>query len=671
MIAADRGGVAVGSVVYQRRTAAGAPLRLDPRPAQVVGRDELLAEIATRFDGVAGPVPVALCGLGGVGKTTTALEYAYRTLRGYALVWMFHAEDATALLAQFHELAELLDPTGLLEQADPVARVHGALARQPGRWLLIFDNVRDHAAIRTWLPPHGAGDVLVTTQDGHWPALQAVEVGGLSPAVAAQFLLNQAREYDVTSARAIAAQLGELPLALAQAGAFVVSTGRTLAEYLALLEQDRAGLLTRGAPTAHRLPVVATWRLAFDDLAKTSPGSIALLRLLSCLAPEDIPFRLLLAGPLPAAVPGAVRAELEWLQGRFGLDDAVAGLRRNSLIGPPSGVVSVHRLVQAVTLDELHEPRRAAWRAAAAALVQAAVPADVIVRDTWPACLALLPHALLVADLLGDPMRRLALSLEHAGDYSTACRVGQIISDAHHATLGPEHPDTLNARATLANSTGDAGDAAAARDQFAALLPVRERVSGREHSDTLTARANLAFWTGFAGDATAARDRYLALLPVLERVFGTEHADTLTVRGNLAYWTGATGDAVAARDQYAALLPARERVSGPEHPDTLNHRGNLANWTGDAGDAAAARDQFAALLVVRERVSGPEHPDTLAVRANVAHWTGVAGDAAAARDQFAALLPVLERACGPEHPTTRTVRAHLTGPGPDAEGRGA
>ena len=83
-----------------------------------------------------------------------------------------------------------------------------------------------------------------------------------------------------------------------------------------------------------------------------------------------------------------------------------------------------------------------------------------------------------------------------------------------------------------------AGDPAAARDQYAALLPVRQRVLGAEHPRTLTARGNLARWTGEAGDPAAARDQYAALLPVQERVLGAEHPDTLTARANLAYWTG-------------------------------------------------------------------------------------------------------------------------------------
>jgi len=204
--------------------------------------------------------------------------------------------------------------------------------------------------------------------------------------------------------------------------------------------------------------------------------------------------------------------------------------------------------------------------------------------------------------------------------------------DVSSYAAGPEHPGALATRSELAYSAGQAGDAAAARDQFAALLPVAERVLGPEHPDTLINRHTLANFAGYAGDTAAARDQFAALLRIRERVFGADSPDTLVARFNLAYWTGRAGDAAAARDQFAALLPVRDRIHGPDHPDTLAAREELAYWTGCAGDAAAARDQFAALLPSYERVLGPEHGETLAVWYQLAHWTALAGDKAATQD---------------------------------------
>jgi Tetratricopeptide repeat len=219
--------------------------------------------------------------------------------------------------------------------------------------------------------------------------------------------------------------------------------------------------------------------------------------------------------------------------------DAVAALRRYSLVTPAGdGLVLVHRLVQHVTLAQLSAEVADQWQQAAAALVGAAIPADTALPAAWPVCAVLLPHARVVLGLTSGGMRRIAQYLGSSGSYPAARDLCQLIVHAHREdnAHGPEHPDTLAARANLASWTGRAGDAAGARDQYAALLPVRTRVSGPEHPETLTTRANLAFWTGRAGDAAGARGQYADMLPAYERVFGPEHPATLATRAKLAYW---------------------------------------------------------------------------------------------------------------------------------------
>jgi hypothetical protein len=301
--------------------------------------------------------------------------------------------------------------------------------------------------------------------------------------------------------------------------------------------------------------------------------------------------------------------------------DAIAALRRYSLVTPGGdGAVLVHRLVQAITLSQLPTEVADQWQQAAAALVEAAIPADTEMPAAWPVCAVLLSHARAVLGLTSGGLGRIATYLGFSGSYPAARDLFQLIADAYREddAYGPEHPETLDARGSLAYFTGQAGDAAGARDQYAALLSIQERVLGAEHLDTQTTRHNVASWTGWAGDAAGARDQFTALLPIVERVQGPEHPGTLRTRHEFARWIGEAGDAAGARDQYAALLPIRERIQGPEHPDSLVTRNNLAFYTGAAGDAAGARDQYAALLPVMERVLGLEHPNTLTIRARLA-----------------------------------------------------
>jgi hypothetical protein len=569
---------------------AGVAVRLAPRPVFLAGREELLAELDARLAGrgQAGPGIVALVGLGGAGKTSVAVEYAHRQLAGCGVVWQLAAEEPAALAAGIGQLARQLGAGDGPGAGDPVVFMHAALARRDD-WLLVFDNVPGPAAVGGMLPPAGGGRVLITSQWAYWPFGRAVEVPVLDRATATAFLLARTGATGAAEeavAGELAEELGGLPLALEQAAAYMQATGRGIGEYLALFRARRDELLGRGEVAGYDKRVTSTWALAFAELGQAGPA-VGLLRLAACCAAEDIPLDLLLR-PVPGLDAGGFGAEVAPLLGPLLADDlardeAVAGLRRYSLISAPrDGRVSVHRLVQAITLAQLPEDVADAWRRATAAVIEAALPGDPQQTATWLQYALLLPHA------------QVALTADSAG-------MGQV-----------------------ADYLGYRGSYAAARDLWQGVLEARVRVCGAEHPDTLTARARFAYWVGRAGDAAGARDQFAALLPVRERVSGPEHVDTLITRDNLAYWAGRAGDAAGARDQFAALLPVRERVSGPEHPHTLTARANLARFTGEAGDPAAARDQYAALLPVMERVLGTEHPETRTARANLAYWTGLA-----------------------------------------------
>jgi hypothetical protein len=652
-------------VVQQRPGVTGKPVRLASPPSLLAGREDLLADLHTRLAGGDGPGPrtVALCGFGGAGKTSVALAYAHRHLAEVGVAWQLAAEDPTVLADGFGQLAAQLGARDVADTRDPVASVHGVLAAFPHAWLLIFDNAPDRASVEAFLPPAGPGRVLITSQSALWSRGQVLEVQVLDTEVAAGFLADRTGDPDRQAATDLASTLGGLPLALEQAAGYIQATGISLAGYLSSFRRRRADMLGRGEPAGYSQTAATTWRLAFEDVQHTAPGAAGLLRLLAFCAPEAVPLRLLLqprpglAGQLaPEVAP--VLAQL--LEDPLATGDAIAALRRYSLISPPAdGSVSVHRLVQAVTADQMPAELARQWQHAAAALIENAIPGDPEPPGTWPACAALLPHAQAALTDDSDGMARIAIYLGYSGGHATARDLQRRIVDARERVLGPEHPATLSARRQLAVWTGEAGDRAAARDLLAGLLPACERVLGPEHPDTLAASGSLANLTGQAGDAAAARDLLAGLLPVCERVLGPEHPETLIARAGLARWTGEGGDPAAARDLLAQLLPVRERVSGPEHPRTLAVRANLATWTGWAGDPAAARDQFAELLLLRERVLGSEHPRTLNARDNLARFTGQAGDPAAARDLLAQLLPALERVSGPEHPETRTARDNL------------
>ncbi len=279
----------------QQEATAGQPVRLALRPPMLDGREALLSQLDARLAAGDGPAPrtVALSGLGGTGKTSVAVEYAYRHLDQVHVAWQFPAEDAMLLTAGFAELAAQLGARSLADARDPVASVHAVLAKFPAPWLLIFDNATDLASVAGFLPPAGPGRVLITSQNANWPG-QHLHVPMLDPQDAADFLVDRTGDPDRQAARDLAGMLDALPLALEQAAAYIQAIGGTLAGYLALFRHRRADLLARGEPTGYSKTVASTWALAFDHLQHTEPRAVGLLRLAAYCAPEAVPLHLLL-----------------------------------------------------------------------------------------------------------------------------------------------------------------------------------------------------------------------------------------------------------------------------------------------------------------------------------------------------------------------------------------
>src|SRR5215468_4021806 len=285
------------------------------------------------------------------------------------------------------------------------------------------------------------------------------------------------------------------------------------------------------------LTAAATIGLALARLEEQAPAAAGLLRLLACLAPEPVPVSLLLPDVTltgdRAAEPTAALGPLPC--DPLAIGDAVAALRRYSLItAAGDGMVLVHRLVQAVTLDQMTDELAGQWRAAAAALIEAAIPADTRPRETWQDCAALLPHAQATLTADSEGLRRIAQYLGHSGSYAAARDLLQIVIDARELTPGASLPDILGARQELAGYTALAGDPAAARDLVAALLPDAVRTLGPQDPGALGIRADLARWTGEAGDPEGARDLVAALLPLMEQTLGAQDPKTLYARFNLA-----------------------------------------------------------------------------------------------------------------------------------------
>ncbi|MFI9764968.1 tetratricopeptide repeat protein [Streptomyces sp. NPDC051963] len=643
---------------------------------------------------IAAGSPSVLSGTGGVGKTQLAAFYARTAWQAGAvdlLVWVTASSRDAIISGYANAGADVADAA----PADPEQAATRSLAwaeTTDRRWLIILDDLADLTAVRgLWPPEHHRGRVLVTTRRrdaalrGH--SRHFIGIDQFTSAEAAAYLTAKLavhnRQDDPEQIVGLAADLEHLPLALAQAVAYLIDLELDCSTYRERLA-DRArtlpGLLpeTGSLPDDQAVTVAATWSLSIDRADRLSPEGVArpLMHLASLLDPNGIPITVL-TSPSALAYLTAHRA-FRNATGPIGLcppvteadaADALRCLHRLSLADHTSGTshnaVRVHRLAQRVTRESLTDDQRDALaRVCADALLEVwpQVERDTALAQALRANTnALTRHA---QHALWRPVSHPVLfhtgnSLGSAGLAATARSHFHDLHITARQQLGPDHSHTLTARANLAYWQGVTGDVVGAVAAFEELLTDMLRVLGPDDPHTLTARANLAYWRGMVGDAAGAATAFEGVLTDEESALGPDHPHTLTARAGLAYWRRKAGDVAGATTAYEDVLADRKRVLGHDHPDTLTTRHNLAYWQGETGDAVGAVAAFEELLTDMLRVLGPDHPHTLTARHNLARWRGEAGDAVGAVAAFEELLTDMLRVLGHGHPDTLTTRHNL------------
>jgi Tfp pilus assembly protein PilF len=532
------------------------------------------------------------------------------------------------------------------------------------RWLLIYDNAEQPRDLAPYRPPAGRGHVLVTSRNPAWGALATpVPVEVLSRAEAITFLCGRTGE-DGAATDELADTLGDLPLALEQAAAYLEETRTSVRDYLRLLGERAGELLGLGELTDHPDTVASTWALSLARAQAEAPAANALLALCAFLAPDDLPRTLptehaqLLPEPLRQAATD-----------RLAYHRVVGALGRYSLITASQDGLAVHRLVQAWVRATLDQPAQRHWAAVAVQLVWAAFPPDTYDPATFPACARLLPHALAATNhasrLAADPeataglLTRLGAYLWRRAEPRQARQLFERALAILETRLGPDHPDVARSLNNIGNSLRGNGELPAARTYYERALPILKARLGPNHPDTARVLNNLGAVLGALGDLDAARDTHQRTQAILEAQLGPDHPDTVSNLDNLGLVLRRLGQLDAARHAHQRALAIRQAQLGPDHFDVARSLDNLGLVLRRLGELDAARDAHQHALAIREAQLGPDHPHRAHALSSLGSVAYQRGDLRVARAYYEQALEVYKARLGADHPDTASTLANL------------
>lgn len=558
-------------------------------------------------------VPILLHGGVGVGKSALAAEYFWRYAGEYQSAWWVDAQRPELIAAQLAAMAAAARFDVGRDVMAAVPAMFGQLRRR-GRWLLVLDGLDEPGTLASLCAGLGTGgEVLITSRTADWgaAALARVPVGPLDRAQSMELLrLHLADAADEQLDR-LAAALGDLPLALAQAGIFLSAGSLDITTYTQLLGTRAAELLERGKTYQYKDTLNAAWSFGLERLAKAHPAALELAELLSVLAPAPVP--LTLPGGVDSAQGPLARAAAD----PIGRADLIAAIGRSGLIAVEDGSFRPTELFQSFVRGRLGPGREPALREFARRMLASVEPADPREPRSWDQYGTLLPHAVTV-DLAASPDERcrrlLLLLVQHLvvrGDAVTARDLAHSAVRRWKADTASGDPLLLDAFAQLAKARYRLGDYAGAAALDQEVLARREDSCGPEHRDTLEAAHNLAIDTWACdGDSAAAS----ALEDVVERrkhTLGPDDPDTLRSVHNLALARRAFGRFTGAlrldEGNWRRMIP----VLGPDHPDTLNAANAVALDLRALGEWRSALALDKDTYTRRRAVLGADHADSL------------------------------------------------------------
>lgn len=645
---------------------------LPPINPNFVGREGVLAELRRLLVANHGPAVLtqAITGLGGIGKTQTARAYAYRHLADYDLIWWLRAETSATLVADYVALARPLDfNPGTADHAELTTAIRQRLQAMRG-WLLVFDNVVDPMVPRALLPSTDGGHTIITSRRTDWRDLvRALTLDVMPEKEALQVLTGHLNPQELApaelaAARNIAADLGYLPLALSQAHAYMAETGKSLGGYLRLFLSSRSADFAANSPS-HEYPAsyATTWGISINAATAACPAARPLLELLAFLAPEPLPIEVLGANPTVLS---------EHLRSEHARDDAVAALRRYSLVSIEAGAITIHRLVQTVARDGLDELTTRALVHMAARLVQCALPDAPWEHTHWPAYQVITPHAIAVIDAAElidtDPSirifiaNRVGLYLKARGLFSSADELYRRALSTAEVHPGPQSSDLRGTLNIFGNLCRARGRYAEAEQHLRRALKIAEEASPPDWKSIPTLLSNLVqvytSWGGRIKDAEACGKKAVLIGRRIAR------------RSHLPYatWLNSLGSVYSKMDRprraevlLRGAIAVAEDQPGPSGQQLDVFRNNLAELYVNYNRFSEAVPLLEQSISEGEKKLGANHYDLAARYSNLGSALANTGETLRAQRCLYRALEIDEHNFDPIHPEIATDLFKLAG----------
>jgi tetratricopeptide (TPR) repeat protein len=645
------------------------------------GREEILEALhASLHNDQSGALTrsYALHGLGGIGKTQVAVEYAYRYALEYSAVFWIAAESVEQIMSSFLHIANVLNLPEQQEadQQKTVVAVQRWLTTH-SKWLLIWDNLEDLELLQRFLPATRQGMILITTR---FQALgtfaRNIALPPMTSREGALLLLRRAKmlcsapledqmprpagtvHAEYAAAQELVTALGGLPLALDQAGAYIEETGCSITDYLSRFEQQRAQLLARRGTSAgdHPQSVATTFKLAIQRVERDHPMAVDMLRICAFLHAEAIPEEIFVSH---SSHPGSPRDTLT--ADPYHFDLAIASLRTFSLVQrhAETRTFSIHRLVQAVLQAEMDEQARIQRQRHAIQLLNACFPP--VSYEVWKQCERLLLHVLACAAWLPDEVsdRQLIEVLQRAADYLReraqyeqaeplylrALRLQEQAVEASRLQLA----FLLNNLAILYTQQGKYEQA---EQLYLRALHIREEELGSNHLRLANPLNNLANLYLEQGKSEQAEPLYLRALCIREQALGPDHLAIANPLNNLAWLYQGQGKYEQAELLYQRALRIREQALGPDHPEVARPLNNLAQLYQEQGRYEQAEALYRRALHIWEQTLGPDHPEVTSPLNGLATLYREQEKCKEAEQLYRRALAIRKRKLGISHPET-------------------